>query len=85
MVIGVIRRTAVTASIKEAQKPVISPKIMSSSFGRPLETLTAQRAMDSKNPDFLTTPMRTIIPAKRPKVLKSINCWSAISWVRSPL
>ena len=73
MVIGVIRRTAVTASIKEAQNAVISPKIMRSSFGRPLDTLTAQSAIDSKNPDFLTTPIRTIIPAKRPKVLKSIN------------
>ena len=85
IVMGVMRSTAVTASMKEAQKPVIKPRIIRSSFGRPFEIFTDQSAIASKKPDFFTTPIKIIMPDRRPMVLKSMKCRSAISCVTNPL
>ena len=81
----VVSHKALIEAELEAQKQVIKPRIIRSCYGRPFEIFTDQSAIASKKPDFFTTPIKIIMPARRPMVLKSMKCRSAISCVTSPL
>ena len=81
IVIGAISNAAVTESISAAPMPVIADKRIKSVFAFPRLFFTAHNAIASKKPDCFTMEIKTIMPASKPSVLKSINSFIAISCV----
>ena len=84
MVIGAIRRAAVTESMREAPTAVTQDRSTRSSLGDPLDLFIAHRASTRKKPDFFTTEIRIIMPARRPRVFQSIYFPKASDWVTYP-
>ncbi len=82
-VTGTISKTVVTLSKKADKKAVITVSSTKSMTGRPLETLAAHMARNSKTPLRLVIPTIIIIPTNKPMVFQSMPA-KASSWVKIP-
>jgi len=82
-VTGTTSKTVVTLSKRADATAVMVERESIMATGSPLATLAEATAMYSKTPVCLVIPTITIIPIKRPMVLKSMDL-NACSWLIIP-
>ena len=81
--IGVIRTTVVTLSMKADTTAVTMERIRSSRIGWPCDSITDRIASQSKNPVRARTDAITIIPTRRKMTLRSTAA-NASFWSMMP-